>query len=227
MKKHLRFIILLLLCLLTVSCAKNKPQIHETSVDIEVNEPDVEVEVTEPTVDVEVTEPTVEVEVTEPTVEVEVDKPTVEVEVVKPTAEVKEAEPNQEVNDENSVAETDEKNARIDENGTYTSKDDVALYINTYGKLPSNYITKKEAKKLGWEGGSLEEYAPGKSIGGDYFGNYEELLPEKKGREYHECDIDTKGKKKRGAKRIIYSNDGLIYYTDDHYKTFTLLYGQE
>ena len=50
----------------------------------------------------------------------------------------------------------------IDEDGTYDSKDDVALYIETYGHLPSNYITKKEAQALGWEGGSLEPYAPGK-----------------------------------------------------------------
>ncbi len=115
----------------------------------------------------------------------------------------------------------------IDENGTYTSRDEVALYIHTYNKLPSNFMTKKEAKKLGWEGGSLEPFAPGKCIGGDFFGNYEELLPEKKGREYRECDIDTLGKKKRGAKRIIYSNDGLIYYTEDHYESFELLYGEE
>lgn len=112
----------------------------------------------------------------------------------------------------------------IDEDGTYTSKDDVALYIHTYGKLPNNFITKKEAEKLGWSGGSLEPYAPGKCIGGSYFGNYEGNLPEAAGREYHECDIDTLGKKSRGAKRIVYSNDGLIYYTDDHYETFTLLY---
>ena len=110
----------------------------------------------------------------------------------------------------------------IDENGTYTTKDDVALYIHTYGKLPQNFITKKAAKKLGWEGGSLEDYAPGKCIGGDYFGNYEGLLPEDK--EYHECDIDTLGKSKRGAKRIIYSDDGYIYYTGDHYESFELLY---
>ena len=209
MKKHIRIILLLLLCMMAVSCSWKKPQMPETIVDIEVAEPTVEVEVSVPTVEVEVAKPTVEVEVTEPTVEVEVAQPTVEIEVAEPTEEV------------------DESQVSIDENGIYTSKDDVALYIYTYGKLPSNFITKKEAKKLGWEGGSLEEYAPGKSIGGDYFGNYEELLPEKKGREYHECDIDTKGKKKRGAKRIIYSNDGLIYYTDDHYKTFTLLYGEE
>ena len=115
----------------------------------------------------------------------------------------------------------------IDEDGWYYSKDDVALYIHTYGRLPGNYITKKEAQKLGWSSGSLEKYAPGKAIGGDRFGNYEGLLPDKKGRTYTECDIDTKGAKKRGAKRIVFSNDGLIYYTDDHYESFTLLYGEE
>lgn len=119
-----------------------------------------------------------------------------------------------------------ERETEIDEEGEYTSKEDVALYIHTYDKLPKNFITKKEANKLGWQGGKLEPYAPGKSIGGDRFGNYEGALPEKRGRSYKECDIDTKGKK-RGAKRIIFSNDGLIYYTDDHYETFTLLYGEE
>ena len=114
---------------------------------------------------------------------------------------------------------------KIREDGQYTSKDDVALYIHTYGKLPSNFITKKEAQALGWPGGSLEPYAKGKSIGGDYFGNNEGLLPKKKGRSYTECDIDTKGKSSRGTKRIVFSNDGLIYYTDDHYESFTLLYG--
>ena len=121
----------------------------------------------------------------------------------------------------------EEEDAPIAEEGSYTSKEDVALYLYTYGELPDNFITKKQAKKLGWSGGSLEQFAPGKCIGGDYFGNYEGLLPEKKGREYHECDIDTLGRSKRGAKRIIYSNDGLIYYTDDHYKSFELLYGEE
>ena len=117
--------------------------------------------------------------------------------------------------------------AKIDEDGEYTSKDDVALYIHTYGRLPSNFITKDEAEDLGWHGGGLDKYAPGMSIGGDRFGNYEGSLPEKRGRTYHECDIDTRGKKSRGAKRIVFSNDGLIYYTDDHYETFELLYGEE
>ena len=117
--------------------------------------------------------------------------------------------------------------AAIDEDGEYTSKDDVALYIYTYGHLPSNFVTKSEARAKGWEGGSLEDYFPGCSIGGDVFGNREGILPKKKGRTYYECDIDTKGKKSRGAKRIVFSDDGLIYYTDDHYETFTLLYGEE
>ena len=112
----------------------------------------------------------------------------------------------------------------IDRDGTYTSKDDVALYLYTYGELPSNFITKKEARDLGWSGGSVEDYAPGMCIGGDHFGNYEGVLPDGN---YRECDIDTLGKSSRGAKRIIWSDDGRIYYTDDHYESFTLLYGEE
>lgn len=113
----------------------------------------------------------------------------------------------------------------IEEEGCYTSRDTVALYLMEYGILPQNYITKAEAQALGWEGGSLLEYAPGKSIGGDRFGNYEGALPEKEGRTYTECDIDTAGADERGAKRIVFSNDGLIFYTEDHYETFTLLLG--
>ena len=115
----------------------------------------------------------------------------------------------------------------VSEDGEYWTKDDVALYIHLFGHLPKNYITKSQAQSLGWSGGSLEPYAPGCSIGGGYFGNYEGLLPQKKGRSYTECDIDTRGAKSRGAKRIVFSNDGLIYYTDDHYASFTLLYGED
>lgn len=124
-------------------------------------------------------------------------------------------------------AEAAAETPAIDEDGVYTTKDDVALYLHTYGHLPSNFITKKEAEKLGWSGGSLEPYAPGKCIGGSHFGNYEGILPEKDGRSYTECDIDTLGAGSRGAKRIVFSNDGLIYYTEDHYETFELLYGEE
>ena len=112
----------------------------------------------------------------------------------------------------------------IDENGSYTTKEDVALYIHTYGHLPSNFVTKKEAEAAGWSGGSLEKYLPGKCIGGSHYGNYEGLLPEAKGRKWTECDINTLGKKSRGAERIVFSNDGLIYYTADHYETFECLY---
>ena len=116
---------------------------------------------------------------------------------------------------------------KLDPDGTYTTKDDVALYIHQYGHLPRNFITKREAEGLGWTGGALEPYAPGKCIGGSRFGNYEGLLPDAKGRSWTECDIDTLGASSRGAKRIVFSNDGLIYYTDDHYESFTLLYGEE
>ena len=123
---------------------------------------------------------------------------------------------------------SDNQETAVLEDGEYTSKEDVALYIHLYNHLPENFITKKEAKKLGWESkaGNLGEVAPGKSIGGDYFGNYEELLPETDGRDYYECDIDSDGGY-RGAKRIVFSNDGLIYYTEDHYESFELLYGEE
>ena len=119
------------------------------------------------------------------------------------------------------------KEEHLDPDGSYTTKEDVAQYLLQYSCLPSNFVTKKEAQALGWNGGSLEPYAPGKCIGGDRFGNYEGLLPEADGRSYKECDIDTLGEEKRGAKRIVFSNDGLIYYTDDHYASFTLLYGEE
>ncbi len=113
----------------------------------------------------------------------------------------------------------------VEENGNYTSKDDVALYIHTYGKLPLNYITKAKAQEMGWdpEKGNLSDVLPGMSIGGSAFGNYEGNLPRATGRRYFECDIDYEGGY-RGAKRLIYSNDGLVFYTEDHYNTFEQLY---
>jgi len=115
----------------------------------------------------------------------------------------------------------------LDPDGAYTSKEDVALYIYLYGTLPPNFITKAEARELGWSGGGLEQYAPGMCIGGDHFGNFEGLLPDKSGREYTECDINTLGADSRGPERIVFSNDGLIYYTPDHYESFELMYGEE
>lgn len=121
----------------------------------------------------------------------------------------------------------EEEAAVIDEDGTYNSVEDVSLYLHTYDHLPENYITKSEARNLGWTGGSVEQVAPGCAIGGDRFGNREGILPAAQGRSYYECDIGTIGESSRGAKRLVYSDDGLIYYTEDHYETFTLLYGEE
>lgn len=115
----------------------------------------------------------------------------------------------------------------VAEDGWYSSKDEVALYLHLYGHLPDNYVTKRQAQDKGWSGGSVERYTgKGTAIGGSRFGNYEGLLPEAEGRSYQECDIDTVGASSRGAKRIVYSNDGLIYYTEDHYESFELLYGE-
>jgi ribonuclease T1 len=119
----------------------------------------------------------------------------------------------------------EENQQNIEESGRYTSKEEVALYIHTYGKLPSNFITKKEAQERGWDAnkGNLWDVTDKMSIGGDVFSNREGILPKKEGRKYYECDINYEGGY-RGAERIVFSNDGLIFYTDDHYKTFEQLY---
>ena len=115
--------------------------------------------------------------------------------------------------------------SEVVEDGTYTSKDEVALYIHTYGHLPSNFISKTKAKEAGWlsSEGNLDEVCPGKSIGGSTFYNDDGLLPDADGRTWKECDINYTGGF-RGSERIVFSNDGLIYYTNDHYQTFEQLY---
>ncbi|WP_028273419.1 ribonuclease domain-containing protein [Atopococcus tabaci] len=116
----------------------------------------------------------------------------------------------------------------LDEDGYYSSPEDVALYLYTFETLPDNYITKAEARDFGWEAseGNLWEVTDQLIIGGDRFGNREGLLPEAPGRQYYEADVNYNGGY-RGEERLVYSNDGLIYYTDDHYDSFTLLYGEE
>ena len=113
----------------------------------------------------------------------------------------------------------------VSEEGQYSDKEHVALYLHTYGHLPSNYLTKSEAEKLGWVSskGNLWDVAPGMSIGGDRFGNREGLLPDASGRRWYECDIGYEGGF-RGGMRIVFSSDGLIYYTEDHYSSFEQLY---
>ena len=94
-------------------------------------------------------------------------------------------------------------------------------WIYHYGKLPDNYISKEEAKVLGWKPilGNLDEVAPGKMIGGSVYGNRDGKLPTAPGRIWYECDIDYQGGYRNNA-RLIYSNDGLIFKTDDHYTSF-------
>lgn len=126
---------------------------------------------------------------------------------------------------ERETSETTLSVQSVEKDGSYISPEDVAEYIHTFGTLPDNFITKSEAKKLGWDSskGNLWDVAYGKSIGGDRFGNYEKLLPEAEDRTYTECDVNYEGGY-RGSERIIFSNDGLIFYTNDHYESFEQLY---
>ena len=143
--------------------------------------------------------------------------------------------------DEEEIQENEENEAQIEESkepeedapseaasqilpvlgNSYYDLVNVVLYLEAYNELPPNYITKSEAQALGWEGGSVEKYKEGAAIGGDTFGNREGLLPAADGRRYTECDIDTHGYKSRGSRRLVFSNDGLYFYTSDHYETFS------
>ncbi len=92
--------------------------------------------------------------------------------------------------------------------------------VRATGRLPRRYVTKDEAEGLGWRPGSdLCDSAPGRAIGGDRFGNRERRLPEKRGRRWFEADLDF-ACGRRGAKRLVWSSDGLVYVTIDHYETF-------
>ncbi len=109
-----------------------------------------------------------------------------------------------------------------------TDPQQIVNYLSLYGALPDNFITKKQARALGWDSSYnyVGDVAPGKSIGGDRFGNYEGALPDRKGRTWYECDANYRGRK-RGAERVLFSSDGLYYYTDDHYNTFTQMFPEE
>ena len=121
-----------------------------------------------------------------------------------------------------------EETITVQEDGWYSTKEEVVEYLEAYGHLPENYITKKEAQALGWDNakGNLWDVAEGKSIGGDRFGNREGLLPSAQGRTWYECDIDYQGGY-RGKERLVFSDDGLIYYSDDHYASFEAVRGHE
>ena len=109
-----------------------------------------------------------------------------------------------------------------------TDPQQIVNYLSIYGELPENFITKKEARALGWDSSYnyVGDVAPGKSIGGDRFGNYEGQLPKQKGRTWYECDANYKGRK-RGAERVLFSSDGLYYFTSDHYSTFTQMFPED
>ena len=115
-----------------------------------------------------------------------------------------------------------EKNVPV-EGEYYYDLENVVLYLYYYDELPDNYITKKEARSLGWEGGTPERYLEGSAIGGDSFGNREGLLPEGK---YTECDLYTLGKDERGAERLVFTDDE-YYYTGDHYASFTQIWVED
>lgn len=229
--RRLIYILLaLMVCLSLIGCAKKSKKAAETTGY------DIEIVTLSPTSEAQTTQeatPTTEAatkasETAEPTTQEATTK--AQETTIAPTAAPTEAPTTKAP--ETTAAPTTEAptteaptQAVIDEDGVYTSKEDVALYIHTYNKLPKNYITKKEAEDLGWisSKGNLKKVAPGKSIGGDRFGNYEGKLPKARGRSYTECDIDFDGGY-RNSKRIIFSNDGLIFYTEDHYETFEKLY---
>lgn len=164
-------------------------------------------------------ESTPEARVEQPAAAVQQDAPTQTPQLAAADAVAAEPAAAKPVSAETAPATKADSGVSID--GEYDSRDDVASYVRKFGgRLPKNYITKAQARELGWQGGPLEPYAPGKSIGGDHFGNYEHRLPD--GR-YRECDIGTRGKP-RGGKRLIFTTNGkTIYYTDDHYETFRKL----
>ena len=123
------------------------------------------------------------------------------------------------------AVKSDATAVQVEKGKPYSTANEVAAYIHKFRQLPPNFISKLEAQKLGWDQakGNLWQVADRKSIGGDRFANREGKLPVASGRQYYECDIDYRGGF-RGAKRLVYSNDGLVFYSEDHYKTFRQLY---
>ena len=89
-----------------------------------------------------------------------------------------------------TVPETEKTIPEEERAGPIIEPQAIADYLFTYGRLPDNFITKKDAQELGWDStrNYVSDVAPGKSIGGDRFGNYEGVLPKVKGRTYYEAD---------------------------------------
>ncbi|NAW51433.1 ribonuclease [Elizabethkingia argentiflava] len=102
-----------------------------------------------------------------------------------------------------------------------TSEKVVIDYVKKNKKLPNYYITKAEAVQKGWipSRGNLCDVLPGRAIGGDHFGNREGKLPKQQGRKYFEADVNYSCGR-READRLVFSDDGLVFISKNHYKTF-------
>lgn len=148
-----------------------------------------------------------------------------ETEKVTKTTKISKATQTSRTEEVTKTAKKAEVGVQVEKGRRYSTKEEVAAYIHMFQQLPPNYITKKEAEKKGWDNskGNLWKVTNKMSIGGDVFGNREGVLPKKEGRKYYECDINYKGGY-RGSERIVYSNDGLVFYTVDHYETFEQLF---
>lgn len=116
------------------------------------------------------------------------------------------------------ISETSSENQSIEE---LTKESVVVAYVKAHGQLPDYYITKREARAQGWNPaeGNLCEVLPGRAIGGDVFTNRERSLPTASGRIWYEADLNYDCGN-RNSDRILFSNDGLVYVTHNHYKTF-------
>lgn len=102
-----------------------------------------------------------------------------------------------------------------------TSEQTVVNYLRQNHRLPDYYVTKRQARDAGWDAraGNLCQVLPGKAIGGDRFSNREGRLPSAYKRIWREADINYRCGR-RGADRVLFASDGLIYVSRDHYKQF-------
>ena len=131
------------------------------------------------------------------------------------------------ITEKNPSANAEDIYEAVQESGKYTTRDSVAAYLCKFNKLPSNYVGKNEGQQLyeSKTGKTFEKWnfnpwtTINVMIGGDKFGNNEGLLPQGS---YHEADVDYSAKN-RGTKRLVYQSDCVIYYTADHYESFSKL----
>lgn len=120
---------------------------------------------------------------------------------------------------ENSVLNSSKNYESIQEIDELTEESKVINYVKAHHELPDYYLTKAEARRKGWVAseGNLCKVLPGKAIGGDKFSNREKTLP--KGNQYFEADVNyTCGR--RNADRIVFTKQGEVWLTHDHYKAF-------